>query len=264
MRRAPGPSNARRGLRPLLALDPPADAAALRRVRRAAADVARHQPASRAMPALPAYTPSRRPGAVGWHLRRRAARDRARAQIRRAPLARPTARGPHAQSRIGHHHRVGRRGSCAPARVASAPAWLQSGGRSCSRPGAARRPGAAACAPHGRAGVAAGRPTPRQRPRRLCRDPSGRRASRTHGAAGRRCQHDRRDARGVCASAQGDWCAGGAGADSGENAVSHKDTGLIVVFSWLTHRQCARPSATAGRRHVPRRRRSRLEDARRR
>ena len=83
---------ARTGLRPLLDVDPAADAAAVRSLRRSAADLAHGQLAAGLLSALPPHAAAVRPRARHRRLRRRAARDRSRAEVRRTPLARAAAR----------------------------------------------------------------------------------------------------------------------------------------------------------------------------
>ena len=153
----------------LLALDPAADAAALRPLRRSAADLARDQRAAGALPALPAHAAARRPRARDRRLRRRAARDRPRAEIRRPPIAGAAAGGADARARRrrARRRRVRRPGPAppvAPARSAASTRRTISRGtsacRSCRRcaasarrrrrPACRRRSGTATCATRSR------------------------------------------------------------------------------------------------------------------
>ena len=141
VRRAARAADPRSGLRRLLAVDPAADAAALRPLRRSAADLARRQHAARRCPRCRRDAPSRRPRPRDRRLRRRAARDRPCAQIRRPPLAGPAAGRADARSaaptcstapRASSRCRSIRRGAGSAASIRR-PIWRAiSGCRSCA------------------------------------------------------------------------------------------------------------------------------------
>ena len=113
----------------LLALDPSAHAAALRPLRRSAADLARDQHAAGALSALPPRDRARRPRARDRRVRRRAARHHPRAEIRRPAIARAPAWTADARARRRHARRRRLRGSGAAPSVAAPRARLQPGGR---------------------------------------------------------------------------------------------------------------------------------------
>ena len=202
-------SDARPGLRRLLGVDPAADAAALRSLRRSAADVARDQRAAGALPALPSRAPrwsiARAPSAPTTA---RCARSSTRSKYEgRRSLARPLG----AADARARRRRARGRGLRVP--VPLHPSRRRQRGfnqaadlarhwacRSCRRCAASRatatQTGLPAAQRHRnvRDAFAA-----HARPRSLAR--RGRRA-------GRRCEHDRRDAGSVRAGAErGGQCA---------------------------------------------------------
>jgi len=198
LRRAARTSDARPRVRSLLALDSSSHAAALRLLRRSASDLARPHPAARSMPALSSSIPNRRSRAGDRCVRRSASRDRPRAEVRRAAIARVSARRPHAGSlrRSLRGRNVCRTGAAPP--IAAPRARIQSGGR----PRAASRPSGATRA-QAHPGDAdpnepSGGPASQKRSRRFCADPPRTRASRRDRSGPcRRCQYDGSDAGGV-------------------------------------------------------------------
>jgi len=211
LRAASRTPDARAGLSILLAIGPSDHTARLRPLRRSAADLEGDQRAAGAMPALPARHPPGGSRACRRCLRRRVARDRSRAQIRRAAFAGAAVGGADAPAR--RRHADGRRlgGSCAASPFTAARARVQSG-RGSGAP--CRRPCSAGASPHesdqdaSRASCGA---ASSQRPRcvraRFTR--AGRERPRPAGAGrfgrgpDRRCEHDGRHARCLRASPQG-------------------------------------------------------------
>jgi hypothetical protein len=129
LRSAARTSDARPGLRRLLAVDSSADAAALRPVRRSVALVASDQRAARAMSPMPARRSPDRSRACGRRIRRRVARHRPRIEIRRAAIARASARRADASPRRRDAGGRGLGGPCAAASITTARSRIQSGRR---------------------------------------------------------------------------------------------------------------------------------------
>lgn len=186
----------------MLAVDPSVDTAALRPLRRSAAHVAIHQRAARPLSAVPALAAARRSRARDWRVRRRAARDHPRAQVRRPSIAGTAAGGDDAGPwrRYAQRRRVRRSGAAAS--VAAPASRLQSGrgSRGASATATDRRAGA-----HARDADADGPPgraAARQRARRVLHH-SRRPAARGSGCrARRRCEYDGRDAGSVRAGTE--------------------------------------------------------------
>ena len=168
-RRAPpaiGRSTAdrRTGLRRCWAPSSPIHAAPVRSLRRSAADVARHQPRGIAMSALPAQPVGGRQRRARSGLRRRAAADRPRAEVRRTAVAgaRPLAALMRARRRESpRRRRRGRAGAAASSPASRARLQSGRGPRAASRPagGAALRRVRAHAVADGSAGRAAARAT---------------------------------------------------------------------------------------------------------
>ena len=206
LRPAARTSDARSGLRRLLALDPAADAAALRSLRRSAADVARDQRAAGAVPALPARrrasSTARAPiGAYDGALR---AIVHALKYDGRRSLARPLG----ALMRDARRRRARRRRRascrCRSIRRGGAQRGFNQAADLARHLGlpvvpALRRVRATADADRPARGAASP-----QRPRRVrASTRAAARARRRDRRAGRRCEHDGRDAGCVRARAEG-------------------------------------------------------------
>ena len=204
VRRAARTPHPRPGVPLVLALDSPADAAALRPLRRPAADVADRQPRRRAMRALPAGDAQRQSRACRRRLRRRPAGGDSRAEIRRAPFAGAAAGCVDARPRRrdARARRLRRAGTAAP--VPAPAARLQPGRRSRAPPRRAAVPRVAARprdADADRFALGAAASEHAQRVRANPRWPPPGWFNRR---PDRRCQHDRRDARRLRGGAEGD------------------------------------------------------------
>jgi len=202
MRRASQRADVRPGVRRMLGVDPTCSGAMVRALRRSVARVAAAGSLS-PVRALPARPQRRRSSSLGRRIRRRAARDPPRAQVRRPPITRRSARAADACSR--RRTAAGRVGcgSRSAASVAAPRPRLQPGGGSRHAPGSAVGGRAAPRAGDGDPGRSARRTTPRERERRVRGNPASsvdrgiRRRSR------RRCEHDGRHARRVRTGAEG-------------------------------------------------------------
>ena len=168
------PPDSRSGLRRLLAVDPPAHAPAVRRVRRPAAAWRTVDTRMADLKAARNTLPPRAgdEGAIvrtraDRRLRRRAAGDRPRAQVRRPAIAGATAWRADADPRRRRAARRRRRGAGPAAPVAAARARVQSGGRSRASPRRCRSQALRRVRADAVADRTAGRPAPPQRPRRV-------------------------------------------------------------------------------------------------
>ena len=213
VRRTARASDARTRVLRLLAVDPAADAATLRPLRRSAANVACDQPPARGVRPVPPRTSDRDPRAGDRIARRRLARHRSRLEVRGASIARAAAGDADATARRrragGRHMR--RAGPSA--RVTPPAARIQPGVGSRALPSPARRAGASPDAADRDANRSARGATAPQRARCIhgvtCGAPPVTPA-RSHCRAGGRCEYHGRNARGMRAGVEG--CRGGGSA----------------------------------------------------
>lgn len=226
MRRTAAPPHARHGLPGVLASDPPDLAAILSALRRAVVRACRRTPRRR----LRAV--SRAPLAARWrsrsrHLRRIAARNHSRAQVRwpaidRGRAWRADARAARGLPRAGQRQRAG-----ATSHLAATGAGLQSGTRSRPAPRSSGRWCTEADTSNGRSGGAGGSRTARQRARSVRGHPARTTAGRRLDCARRRREHHGSDAGGLRAGA----ARGGSGACLRDHSSASRDLTALTTSS---------------------------------
>jgi len=217
-------------------------AAVLPGVRRSASVLAN---VSRAVSRLPVEEAAHRGGTHGGELRRAAAIDPPGVQVRPASIARGAARSADAAARSGRAGRCRLRRAGASALAPAPAAGLQPGARSRLPAWGACPLRAAATREHAHPDRPSRGRSASQRPRRLRRDPAGRRL-RPSPRAGGRCQHDRGDAGGVRTRADGS--GGGRSADAygspSLDATACRTSALTSAFG-RSPRSCTQRSFTA-------------------